>query len=190
MKNGCFILLLALAGCSTPTTSPVIRIIQESPPTAAKPWSDGQVTTYWLGRQTAGPKDAVIQEAHPIYRLEGAGQPQLATPAGAYYTPGALDSSTNAAFAEYEALRAEAARTRDLVFKLTHASEELAKQADGLRRSTEANRLTRDQMDQLLRSSAALSNRLEVLDQRMSAPPSGIKLRPEGTTSRPTLKQE
>jgi hypothetical protein len=188
MKNACFILLLAFAGCSTPTPSPVIQVTQESAAPVAKPWSDGQVTTYWLGRQTAGPKDAVIHEAHPMYRLEGAAQPQLATPAGAYYTPVASESSTNAAFAEYEALRAEAARTRDLIFKLTHASEELAKQADGLRRSTEANRLSRDQMDQLLRSSAALSNRLEVLDQRMSAPPSGVKLRPEGTTSRPTLK--
>lgn len=190
MKYITSILLLVVAGCSTRTPTPVIQIVQEPATLAAKPWSDGQVSTYWLGRQTAGPKDAVIHEAHPIYRLEGAGQPQLSTPVGNYYPPVALETSTNAAFAEYEALRAEAARTRDLIFKLTHASEELAKQADGLRRSTEANRLTRDQMDQLLRSSTALSNRLEVLDQRMSAPPSAIKLRPEGTTSRSTLKQE
>ena len=171
MKQYLSLLLLVLAGCAAPGPAPVIHIVEQmSPPAAAKPWSDGHVTTYWLGRTTAGADGNVIHETHPFYRLEGAGQPQLATPLGAYYPTDQSPAATNATYEQYESLRAEAARARDYTVKLAHAAEALVEQSARLRRDSETNRLLQARCEQMIQSSSILSNRVMELEQRLAPP--------------------
>ena len=103
--------------------------------------------------------------------MEGAGQPQLATPLGLYYPADTPPASTNAAYEQHESLRAEAARARDYTLKLTHAAQDLAEQTAQMRHSAETNRLLQIQWGQLIDSAAALSNRVQELEQRLAPLP-------------------
>lgn len=171
MKNNLYLLTLVLAGCAAPGPSPVIHLVAEMPPPAAtKPWSDGTVATYWIGRTTAGPDGNVMHETHPLYRLEGAGQPQLATPLGSYYPSDPAPSCTNATFEQYESLRAESARARDYITKLSHAAESLVDQSAQLRRDFETSRILQGQCEQMIRSTTMLSNRVMEVEQPLTPP--------------------
>lgn len=171
MKNKLYLLAVVLAGCAAPGPSPVINLVEQMPPPAAtKPWSDGTVATYWIGRTTAGPDGNVMHETHPLYRLEGAGQPQLATPLGTYYPSDPAPPGTNATFEQYESLRAESARARDYITKLSHAAESLVDQSAQLRRDLEVSRIMQGQCEQMIRSTTTLSNRVIELEQRLTPP--------------------
>jgi hypothetical protein len=171
MKPNLCLLVVVLAGCAAPGPSPYIHLVQETPPPAAtKPWSDGQVATYWIGRTTTRPDGNVMHETHPLYRLEGAGQPQLATPLGSYYPSDPAPSCTNATYEQYESLRAEAARARDYTVKLAHAAESLVDQSAQLRRDAETNHILQARCEQIIQSATTLSNRVMELEQRLTPP--------------------
>ena len=160
MKTILCLFSVLLAGCTATRPPTFVRVIQETQPATDKPWSDGEFATYWMGRTTIGSDGSVLHEAHPVYRRENAGQPRLATPPELFLPTNTAASSTNAAFEQFELLRAEAARARELTLQLTRASEALAQQASGLKATAENTRHLQEQLRQLLQSSAVLSNRL------------------------------
>ena len=181
MKPIAGLTLLLLAGCASREAVHVIQLQPESPP--AKPWSDGQVATYMLGRATAGADGTVIHEAHPMYRLEGAARPQLGTPPAFYYPPRVDTVATNAAFEQSESLRAEAAHARDQTRRLLEVTTDLGQRAAALRDSAESNRALQQQLTQALQASTSLSNRVQQLELRLTGP----EPRPSLPT-RPALK--
>ncbi len=162
-------------GCGTPAPT-IVRVIQEAPPGAQAPWTEGQNTTYWLGRAVDSSGNT-IREAHAVYRREGAGMPRLAVPPSAYYPTNLPLPSTNAAFEQFELLRAEVARSRDLTLQLTRASQSLALQAASMTNSVQGNRLIQEQLRELLHVTMALSNRIDRLEAQQGAAtkkPSGV----------------
>ena len=166
MKYASYVLLIILAGCVTSPPPTVIHVAADQPAVSDKPWSDGQATTYWIGRTIASPAGNVIHEAHPLFRLEDAGRPQLATPPGLFYPPGSAQPATNATYEDYEALRSEAARARDVTLKLTVAAQELARQSAALRATAESNRQLQAQVGELSATAARLNDRMQTLEQR------------------------
>jgi hypothetical protein len=167
MKHLLYLIIIALTGCATPPPpSTVVHVSADLPPASDKPWSEGRSTTYWISRTVAGADGNVINEAHPLYRLEEAGHPQLATPPGLFYPSGSQLPATNATYEEYEALRSEAARARDVTLKLARAAQDLAQQSAAMRITAENNRLTQQQLGQLLQTALILSNRVQTLELR------------------------
>jgi hypothetical protein len=168
MKTPTLLFLFVLAGCTATPRPTVVRIIQERPPASRQPWSDGEAATYWLGRTAVGRDGTVLHEAHPVYRLENASLPQLATPPEFFFPTNVPIPLTNAAFEQFELLRAETARARDLTLQLARASESLAQQAGAMKSTAESTRQLQDQLRQLLAVCATLSNRVQILEQHLS----------------------
>jgi ABC-type transporter Mla subunit MlaD len=126
--------------------------------------------TYWHGRTTVGSDGNVMHEAHPVYRREDAGQPQLVTPPEIFFPANVPVPSTNAAFEQFEILRAEAARARDLMLQLARASEGLGQQAASMTNTAQTTRQLQEQLRQLLHTASALSNRVQQLENRLVLP--------------------
>ena len=171
MKISLCLIPLLLAGCTASRTPTVVHVVQESTSESAKPWSDGYAATYWLGRATASADNNVLHETHPVYRREDAGRPQLATPAALFYPTNAPLPATNAALEQFEFLRAEVARARDLTLRLAHAIDGLTQQAASMKTSGESIQQVQLQLTQLLQNAGALSNRVQQLEQRLPTTP-------------------
>jgi hypothetical protein len=152
-----------------------VRVVQEPPTASVKPWSDGYAATYWLGRATTEADGNVLHEAHPVYRREDSGRPQLVPPPAMLYPTHAPGPSTNAAFEQFEVLRAEVARARELILRLARASEELVQQTASLKTATASIQQVEAQLRQLLQNTAAFSNRLQQLEQRLTTPAPPLK---------------
>jgi hypothetical protein len=165
MKKIIYFILFTASGCATSPRLHFVTVAEESAPLNPAPWSNGQVVTYWLGRTVVGADGNIFHEAHPVYRRENAGQPQLAVSPAVWGVPAA---TTNALQDQADALRAETARTRDMARQVVHAGEELLQQVKPIQAYIESNQQMQEQMRGLNQTTSNFNNRISLIESQVT----------------------
>jgi hypothetical protein len=163
MNKLVYLILVAASGCATSPHSHYLMVPPEPARPIPAPWSDGQVVTYYLGRTVVGLDGNVIHEAHPVYRRENSGQPQLMVPSAAWAIPTA---TTNTVQEQVETLRAETSRTRDLSRQVLRAGEELVEQVKPIKAVIESNQALHQQVRELNQTISNLNTRVSRFEGR------------------------
>ena len=186
MKNITYLILLAALGCNSPRRENYVHIIQESAPPSHAPWSEGQTTTYWVGRSVVGRDGNVIHEAHPVYRRENAGEPQLAVPSSAWLPPGVPTLTTNSLIELNDLLLAEMAKARDLTTQVVRTGDEMQKEMQRIRAAEEAENRLRVQILEIVKRATSMSNGPHEAGEGLQVPPAPNTPTPAFRSFQPT----
>lgn len=165
MKTLLYIGLIATAGCAVPHH---VIYIQDHPADNPAPWSEGHTSTYWVGRTVMDRDGSVMHEAHPVYRREDAGRPQLAVRSEAWLPAGSTAIPTNSIIEQADLLQAQTARARELTRQVMQASEELLQHGKAFNTTGRTDNLL--QIQHLLQVTHALSNRISRVEGQISKP--------------------
>jgi hypothetical protein len=169
LKSIAYAALLAAAGCATSSRTTYYGVVPVAP-VQPSPWSPGQTVAYWVARSVVGPDGNVIHEAHPVYRRENYGQPQLTVPSAVWVPSAAAAVTTNSLIEQADLLRAETARTRDLSGQVARTGQNLLNQVRSLRAVTENAGQMQDQIRGVIQAGTSISNRVQLIEDRLARP--------------------